>query len=599
MKKYLAITTIGLAVLATYLPAVRNGFVWDDTALILRDPLIRSWRLAPEAFNHFLFVDATASDFYRPLQRLTYTLDYAAFAFRPALYHLTSILCQMAAAIALLFFAEELLATLGLTGSRGRWIALIAALVWTVHPVQNAAVIYVSGRADPLAATFGFLGCFLMLRSLRAERSASLLWAIGAALAFLLSALSKETGLIFLVLALVIFALQKKWSAFLKMTVATVFVAAVYLSLRLAAEHDPAPTLTAPPPWMARPITMARAIAEYTGLLVFPLNLHMERQLDATSASVEQPSPAAWRELQTLLGLTLAAAFGWWIVRARKRDPTVFALLILTVVTYLPVSGVLALNASIAEHWLYLPSAFLFLAVAVYIFRFLEAHETRRLAFVGTSIALASWTLFLSVRTFFHTFDWKDQRTFLARTIAHGGDSARMFINLGGLELSEGRLDLAKKHLNTALKKEPGHPLALINLANVAVKENDFKQAREILTRTTKLEPVNAQAHELLAILEKKESGNTNLLRLRLATRTGAPNWGIEKRYITYLDQSGSRPAAIRELRACLQNQWYRADSWRLLSELLAKSGQEKEAAVALAYAKTYDVHLGEHRSLF
>ena len=80
MKKYLAILLIIAGVFASYAPALRDGFVWDDTALILRDPLIRSWRLIPEGFNHFLFVDATASDFYRPLQRLTYTLDYAAFA---------------------------------------------------------------------------------------------------------------------------------------------------------------------------------------------------------------------------------------------------------------------------------------------------------------------------------------------------------------------------------------------------------------------------------------------------------------------------------------------------------------------------------------
>ena len=57
---------------AIYAPALRNGFVWDDTALVLRDPLIRSWGLIPEGFNHFLFADATPSDFYRPLQRVTY-----------------------------------------------------------------------------------------------------------------------------------------------------------------------------------------------------------------------------------------------------------------------------------------------------------------------------------------------------------------------------------------------------------------------------------------------------------------------------------------------------------------------------------------------
>jgi hypothetical protein len=42
-------------------------------------------------------------------------------------------------------------------------IACLLALVWTLHPVQSAAVIYVAGRADPLTAAFGFLALFLAL----------------------------------------------------------------------------------------------------------------------------------------------------------------------------------------------------------------------------------------------------------------------------------------------------------------------------------------------------------------------------------------------------------------------------------------------------
>ena len=114
MKKILAALLILGAVFLVYAPATQDGFVWDDTALILRDPLIRSWRLIPEGFNHFLFVDATVSEFYRPLQRLTYTLDYALFAFQPGPYHLVSIFWHAAAAVALFFFAEELLRAWGI-----------------------------------------------------------------------------------------------------------------------------------------------------------------------------------------------------------------------------------------------------------------------------------------------------------------------------------------------------------------------------------------------------------------------------------------------------------------------------------------------------
>src|SRR6187402_3228020 len=96
-----AIFVIITATFVVYWPALRNGFVWDDTALVLRDPLIRSWRLIPEGFRHFLFIDATGSNFYRPMQRLSFTIDYALSAFTAADWHFTSIALHAAAAAAL------------------------------------------------------------------------------------------------------------------------------------------------------------------------------------------------------------------------------------------------------------------------------------------------------------------------------------------------------------------------------------------------------------------------------------------------------------------------------------------------------------------
>src|SRR5438132_8190032 len=212
VKKIWAALILIAVVFISYAPSVRNGFVWDDTALILRDPLIRSWRLIPQGFNHFLFVDATASDFYRPIQRLSYTIDYAAFAFRPGPYHITSLLWHSLAAIALLLFAEEILLNFGVERRRSRLIALGAALVWAIHPVQSAAVVYISGRADPLAATFGFFGLFLLGRGGRDSGTPNLLLLVGSGAALLLSAFSKESGLIFPIIGLGFFLYRKKWT---------------------------------------------------------------------------------------------------------------------------------------------------------------------------------------------------------------------------------------------------------------------------------------------------------------------------------------------------------------------------------------------------
>ncbi|PYK32207.1 MAG: hypothetical protein DME57_00650 [Verrucomicrobia bacterium] len=211
MKKLWAVLIIFAAVFISYAPAARNGFVWDDTALILRDPLIRSWRLIPEGFNHFLFIDATASDFYRPIQRLTYTIDYALFAFQPSGYHVVSVIWHALAAIALLFFAEELLSAFQIERARARLLAFTAALIWSIHPVQTAAVVYISGRADPLATAFGFFGLFFLLRGSTSSGARKILLLVSSGAALLLSAFSKESGLMFAVLGIVLLFWQRNW----------------------------------------------------------------------------------------------------------------------------------------------------------------------------------------------------------------------------------------------------------------------------------------------------------------------------------------------------------------------------------------------------
>ena len=70
-------------------------------------------------------------------------------------------------------------------------------------------------------------------------------------------------------------------------------------------------------------------------------------------------------------------------------------------------------------------------------------------------------------------------------------------------------------------------------------------------------------------------------MRLRLASRTGPPNWSIEKRYVRYMDERGATRAAILELQTCLQSEWYRAESWQLLEQLLTKAGMPAQARIA------------------
>jgi tetratricopeptide (TPR) repeat protein len=207
-------------------------------------------------------------------------------------------------------------------------------------------------------------------------------------------------------------------------------------------------------------------------------------------------------------------------------------------------------------------------------------------------VSLGIWVLFLGARTFTRTFDWKDERTFFTRTIADGGGTARMLINLGGLELSEGHFSAAGQALEKALQKEPDNALAQLNLAAVKIKEGDYPGAQALLNKVNRPDSLRARAEETRAVLESRETGMIDLMRLRLAARIGPPNWEIEQRYIRALAESGFPERAIAEVKTCLAVAPYRAESWEVLGELLQQVGRPNDSAAAFAEAEARDVHL-------
>lgn len=579
------------ATLLVYWPALRNGFVWDDTALVLRDPLIRSWRLIPEGFRHFLFLDATASNFYRPIQRLSFVFDYQVYGFdQPWGWHLTSILVHAGAAIALFFAANGLLAQIE-ARARQR-IACLAAVIWAIHPLATSAVTYVAGRADPLAALFGFAGLALGLTGIQAQRRAGL-WKLGAALCLFLAMLSKESGLIFLPLWLLILAWRKETRRLLvPWAVIAVVIVAAYSGLRFTAEKVPPPQ-AAPAPAAIRPILAARAFAGYAGVLVWPADLHMER--DVTTHPLGNPEAtlrhAHALEYQTLAGVLLLIGFVFWMRHCFRRESTAALCLVAFVIAYLPISNVFPLNATIAEHWLYVPSAFLFLAAALTVrahWETLTAPRWRRGALAGLAVAWVGLLVFIG---FTRQADWRDQRTFITSTMAAGGESARMLMNLGNVEFGAGHQEAALGLYREALRRTPDQPIIWLGYASILLRAHDFEGARQALAHAETSPLLTADCFNLRASLESAAAGRDPGDLLRKAVAAAPENWSIRKRYIEYLHgQPGQQQATLRELHDFLQQHPFRAETWRMLATALEEQHQLPLAAEAWREAARRDV---------
>lgn len=606
-----------LATFVAYWPALRNSFVWDDTALVLRDPLIRSWRLAPDAFREFLFLDATASNFYRPLQRLTYTADYALWGIaRPVDapsaartgapdtgdgadvaaiqrapqpgWHFTSVLLHALAALALWRLLRVWIGE--------GWWPLAGAAIWAVHPLFTSAVTYVSGRADSLAAIFVFCGLSLVAKAhhsgplVPGDRHAARCLILAALCAFA-ALLGKESGIVLLLLwpAWLLARAGADRRGWVTWLLAAALACTAYGALRMTADRTPPPEPSAVTPWKVRPILASRALAEYAGLFLAPHSLHMERDVSSVPVG-DAATTRRWtrlRELQTLAGIVVAAALVWWWWRSHRFAPDAALALGCFAVTWLPVSNLFRLNATLAEHWMYVPAAFLLAALLATAKAFAAARPAALRAF---ALVAGVWVVFLGAQTWRQHGYWRDQRTFVESTIERAGRGARMVLNLGQLAMQEGDAAGALALYREALAIDPSLTFARFHIASAAFRLGDHAGAeRELALMEAAAQP-SPEAHVLRAAIEQARTTKPRLDLLATACSTAGRNWSLARQYPLALAAMGEVGRAFDDVLRQLTGRPYRAEAWRLLARFAEELGAAKEAARAYGEAANRDV---------
>lgn len=625
LSRILSVLSIIIATFVAYTPAMRNSFVWDDTALVLRDPLIRHWRLAPQAVGEFLFFDASPANFYRPMQRLTYVADYAFWGIaRPAQkgpaktgapdtgdgadlhavetapqpgWHFSSVFWHALAAVALWRLLQQWL------GKNGDAWALGVALLWALHPLHTSAVTYVSGRADSLAACFAFSALYFVAKAhqrgrLEPQDRAAARQAIAAMVCGFFALLSKESGVaaFSLWLVWVLFKARGDRRGWVTFAMAVIIAVGGYLSLRLTAGQAPVPPKETSVSLLQRGQYVTRALAEYATLFVAPHDLHMER--DIREKPGDTRAVIRFRHWQTAGGVAIILGLILWARWAGRRAPDAALALAAFAVTWLPVSNLFTLNATVAEHWLYVPSAFILAAVA-FSLRALLPHPR-----VLVPVA-AAWGLMLGYGTFSQQGYWRNQQTFFETTAARAGAGPRMLVQLGGLAFSEalyggGRQALAAspeaqteealRYTREALRLDPTLAVAHLNLAKFAMHRKDYATARAELAEAEKSPLFAAAGIMMRAQISQAETGKPNLPMLADAASRELRNWGICRMLPEAYMQLGKPQQAIEEILRFNTEHPFRAEAWRLLGRAAEQAGNFEMAARAYGEAANRDL---------
>jgi hypothetical protein len=118
---------------------------------------------------------------YRPLEVLSHVLDDVLWDGRFWGRHLTNICLHIGCSTLVLLTVSAL--------SGGMLPAIVAAVIFSVHPAHQDAVCWLSGRTDVIGAFFGLASVYLYTLSVRTRS----LWAyVGSLLAFFMALMAKE-----------------------------------------------------------------------------------------------------------------------------------------------------------------------------------------------------------------------------------------------------------------------------------------------------------------------------------------------------------------------------------------------------------------------
>jgi len=178
---------------AIYIPSLNNDFVWDDQPAIEKNFKFQYFIniLEPHAAKK-------KSNYYRPTIYLSYLVDSTIWGKKPFGYHLSNNIFNSCVVVLLFWFVYYFFRKIGYQdlafGS-----ALITSFLFMAHPIHVESVSWVSARTDVLCTLFLLMGILLHMKS-----SSKLVLVIFALAAFYFSMLSKELGILFLPLILLL-----------------------------------------------------------------------------------------------------------------------------------------------------------------------------------------------------------------------------------------------------------------------------------------------------------------------------------------------------------------------------------------------------------
>ncbi|MEE8359850.1 MAG: tetratricopeptide repeat protein [Candidatus Omnitrophota bacterium] len=457
-KKTILISLLLIAVLGfgIYFNSFEGEFLWDDIHLVKKNIYVKDFSYIKEIFTQHVGAGARRPyHFYRPLQTLTYAIDYHLWNASVVGYHFTNVLLHCLVAFCVYWLAWVLF--------RNQALAIFAGLLFVAHPLHTEAISYISGRPDPLATLFLLVSFILYIKLVDRD---NLLFFLSGLLSYALALLSREATLILPALLLLYHAAFNKkikpipllsWAA----------LACAYIALRVFILRSILPQDVGDATAIYRAPGSFVAITNYMRLLFVPTDLHMGYGRKLFS----------WIDPKTISGIfILISLITVAFIRKRKSDSLVFFSICFFFIALFPYCNIaFPINAYMAEHWLYLPSiGFFFLAAKG--LSLLYKNERFKIITIAAVLGILS---FYSFQTFKQNTYWSDPYLFYIKTLEYVKDSPEVYNNLGVIYGERGEYDEAIPLFKKSVETDPDYGDSYFNLGKAY---NDTGKKKEAIS---------------------------------------------------------------------------------------------------------------------
>lgn len=507
----LSLGTIVAAAVLVYSNTFDVPFTFDDDQHLVEGTAMS--RSVPAAL-------AACAEQNRCIGFATFAANYAVDGLAVRGYHAVNLVIHACSGLLVYAFALLLLRTPRLRSSRlateGRWVALGAALLFVVHPLQTMAVTYLVQRFASLMAFF-YLASLVSWLSARLSPSPAVrlrpaLYLVSLAAAAL--AMKTKENAVTLPLAVALLELsffegpsRPRLARLAPWVLCLVLPAATMLGIA-SREGGVAAALRSNTPMtrLAYLSTELTVVPAYLRLMVFPTGLSIDHR-PPTWEEPWHPAPLAGLVLLTVL-FAVAVRFVWRPPRGERALVLVGFGVLWFFLTLAVESSLLPIKDVMVEHRVYLPSVGLFLSVAmgwVMVSRTLGS-ESRAAARAFTVIAAGS-IVGLGAIAYARNEVWRDEPELWRRAIAQAPDEWLHYANTnaGQALLERGRCPEAIPYFEAAHARDGTQLVPLLNLGLCHASLGDRVRARQRFEQAMALDPRDGRAPEQLARLSSED----------------------------------------------------------------------------------------------